>query len=175
MRNIVILLLLSCFAFANTLELNQGEIKAHTEVFGDSKIDPSTKDIKVDLNINQNNITSIRGNISILSESLKSQKETRDEHMHKLLESKIYPSIIYRIKDIKSNNANFMIRGTLRLNGISKEITTIANIVNNGTTIQINGKFNILLTNFNMKPPKLLFLTVRNKIDIQYNLSLKQR
>lgn len=174
MRNIVVLLLLSCFAFANNLKLNQGKIKAHTEIFGDSKIDPSTKDIKIDLNINENDITTIRGNIAILSTSLKSEKETRDEHMHELLQSKIYPNITYNIKDIKPHNANFMITGTLTLNGVSKEITTVANIVKNGTTIQIDGKFDILLTNFNMEPPSMLFLTVRDKIDIQYNLNLNQ-
>ena len=51
MFKLLVILSLGLFANANNLTVQNGEIKAHTEVFGDSEINPSTKNVKADLTI----------------------------------------------------------------------------------------------------------------------------
>ena len=173
MRNLLILMVLSCLAFSNNLELVQGEIKAHTEVFADSEINPSTKKVDTNLSINSVDFESIRGKILINSSDLKSSKEARDENMYELLNTKVYPSIVFDIKDIKKEDKNYIILGLLTLNGVTKELSSQATIIKIDENIQLMGDFNILLSQFNMQAPTMFFLTVRDQIDINYTLVLK--
>ncbi|MFA9372962.1 MAG: YceI family protein [Poseidonibacter sp.] len=173
MRNLLILMFLSCFAFSSNLELVQGEIKAHTEVFGDSEINPSTKKIDTNLSINSIDFKSIRGKVLINSGDLKSSKEARDENMYELLNTKVYPSVVFDIKDIKKEDKNYIISGLLTLNGVTKELSSQATIIKIDENIQLMGDFNILLSQFNMEAPTMFFLTVRDQIDINYTLVLK--
>ena len=45
MFKILVMLCLGLAAFASNLSIQKGEIVAHTEVFGDSQINPTTKEI----------------------------------------------------------------------------------------------------------------------------------
>ncbi|KAB7884517.1 YceI family protein, partial [Poseidonibacter ostreae] len=173
MHKLLMLVFLSVFAFANNLVLQNGEIEVHTEVFGDNEINPKTQNIDSSLNY-KNSIESIRGKINILSSSLKSKKEDRDKNMYELLNSSIYPNITFNITDIKKDkNKQFQIKGNLTLNAVTKEIISLVTIEESENIFSINGTFFIKLTQFNMKPPKMFFLTVRDKIDIKYNLIYK--
>ena len=46
MFRLLLILGLAIFANANSLTVQNGQIKAHTEVFGDSEINPTTKNVK---------------------------------------------------------------------------------------------------------------------------------
>lgn len=170
MHKLILIILLSIFSFANNLTLEKGEIQAHTEIFGDSKIDPRTEDIISTLIIEQN-IESIKGKIFFNSLSLISDNLDRDKHMYKLLNIKTNPSITFEIKSIQELDTNYQINGFLTLNGVKKEISTIVIIGEHKQLLNLRGKFSIKLTQFNMEPPTLLFLTVRDQIDINYKLS----
>ena len=173
MHKLLLLILLSIFAFANNLVLQDGEIEAHTEVFGDSEINPKTQSIVSTLNY-ENSIESIRGKIQISSSSLKSKKEDRDKNMYELLNTKNYPNITFNISDIQKKDEQFEIKGKLTLNAVTKEITSLVKIEELENVLVINGTFFIKLTQFNIKPPKMFFLTVRDQIDIKYNLRYKK-
>ena len=173
MYKLVILALLAFSLNANELTLKEGKINAHTEVFGDSKIDPYVE--KIDINLSyQDSIESIRGLISINSYDLVSDNKSRDESMYDTINAKLYPKIKFSIIDIKKidkESNNYMIKGFLTLNNISKKVESICEI-NFNDTLYFNGFFEIYLTDFNIKPPSLLFLNVRNRVDIDYNLIL---
>jgi polyisoprenoid-binding protein YceI len=174
MHKLLMLVFLSVFAFANNLVLQNGQIEAHTEVFGDSQINPKTQSIVSSLNY-ENSIESIRGKINILSSSLKSKKEDRDKNMYELLNTSIYPNITFNITNIKKDkNKQFKIKGELTLNAVTKEITSLVTIEEFENALAMDGTFFIKLTQFNMKPPKMFFLTVRDQIDIKYNLIYKK-
>ncbi|MAC83242.1 MAG: hypothetical protein CL624_03815 [Arcobacter sp.] len=173
MRKLLVVVLLSVFAFADTLVLQNGEIEVHTEVFGDSNINPKTQSIISTLKY-ENTIESIKGEIKISSASLKSEKEDRDKNMYELLKTDIYPNITFNITDIQKKDEQFELTGTLTLNAVSKEVKSIVKIDELKNTLNVNGTFLIKLTQFDIKPPKLLFLTVRDQIDIKYNLRYKK-
>ena len=173
MFKVLTLIFLGLGAFASNLNVVKGEIKAHTEVFGDSKIDPSTKQIKADLTIDDS-IESIKGKVYFETLSLISETKDRDSHMYELLNEPKYKTISFTISNVKKTEENYEINGTLTLNGVSKPVVakTIINQENN--SVALSGGFSINLTDYEMKPPKLLFLTVRNQIDISYNIELKK-
>ncbi len=102
MRKLILLVLLSIFSFGDKLVLQDGEIMAHTEIFGDSQINPKTKNIDSNLTINQD-FESIKGKMTVRSLSLKSENIDRDKHMYEVLNIKINPRINFEINTIKKN------------------------------------------------------------------------
>ena len=173
MSKILIILCLSLAAIASSLNIKKGEIIAHTEVFGDSQINPSTKEINTFLTI-QKEVESIRGKIYFDTITLISQKRDRDSNMYELLNFQKYKNISFDISNIEKNENGYYINGDLTLNGISKNITTNGEIINNKDAILLKGGFSFNLTDFNLEPPTMFFLTVRNQIDISYNIQLKK-
>lgn len=173
MFKLLVILSLALFANANNLTVQNGEIKAHTEVFGDSEINLQTTNLKSLLTINDK-VESIKGEIFFDTLSLVSSKKDRDENMYKLLSSEVHKVISFSIKNIVKNEANYDINGVLSLNGVKKEITVKSDINEQNNQIIIVGGFSFNLTDFNLEPPTLLFLTVRNQIDINYNIELKR-
>ncbi|QKF76647.1 YceI family protein [Arcobacter defluvii] len=173
MYKLALILILSLGAFANSLTITQGEITAHTEVFGDSEINPATKDVKADLSIDDK-IESIKGKIYFDTLSLVSQKKDRDAHMYELLNEPKFKTISFDIKNIVKNDTNYDINGVVTLNGVSKDITVKSNITEQNNQILFDGGFSFNLTDFNLEPPTMFFLTVRNQIDISYKIDLKR-
>lgn len=173
MFKIALFLILSLGAFANDLSIVKGEIKAHTEVFGDSEINPQTNHVKSLLTIDDK-IESIKGEIFFETLSLVSSKKDRDENMYELLDSDVHKIISFTIKNIVKNDTNYDINGVISLNGVKKEITVKSDINEQNNQIVMVGNFSFNLTDFNLEPPTLLFLTVRNQIDINYNIELKR-
>ena len=173
MRKLLLILSLSLFAVANTLSFQKGEVSAHTEIFGDSNINPSTKDISSTLHFDTT-LESIKGKIMIDPLSLKSEKSDRDQHMYELLNTQTHSTIFFEITSIEKTKKYYKINGTLTLNGVSKNIVSFADIQEYRKDITIKGIFSINLTQFGMEPPTMLFLSVRDQIDINYKLSYKK-
>ena len=173
MFKLLIILSLALFASASSLVVQKGEIKAHTEVFGDSEINPATKNIKADLTI-ENSIESIKGKIYFETLTLISDKKNRDEHMYELLQVEKFKTISFDIRSITKNETDYEIKGALTLNGVTKNIKAKIIINQQNNQISLNGGFSFNLTDFNLEPPKMMFLTVRNQIDITYNISLNE-
>ena len=173
MSKILIILCLSLASIASSLNIKKGEIIAHTEVFGDSQINPSTKEINTFLTI-QKEVESIRGKIYFDTITLISQKRDRDSNMYELLNFQKYKNISFDISNIVKNENGYYINGDLTLNGITKNITTNGEIINNKDAILLKGGFSFNLTDFNLEPPTMFFLTVRNQIDISYNIQLNK-
>lgn len=173
MSKILIILCLSLALNAANLNIQKGEIIAHTEVFGDSQISPSTKEINTFLTI-QKEVESIRGKIYFDTITLISQKRDRDSNMYELLNFQKYKNISFDISNIVKNENGYYINGDLTLNGITKNITTNGEIINNKDAILLKGGFSFNLTDFNLEPPTMFFLTVRNQIDISYNIQLNK-
>jgi len=171
MFKILLILSLGLIAFASNLNVQKGEIIAHTEVFGDSEINPATKEVKSLLSID-NSIESIKGKIYFDAISLISQKKDRDTNMYELLKTDKYKTISFDITKIVKNESNYDITGIVTLNGVSKNITSKCSIIDEKNIVSLNGDFSFNLTDFGLEPPTLLFLTVRNQIDITYNIEL---
>jgi polyisoprenoid-binding protein YceI len=173
MFKILVILSLGLAAVAANLNVQKGEVIAHTEVFGESQINPTSKSIKAELTIDDK-IESIKGKIYFETISLVSQKEDRDKNMYELLNIEKYKTISFDILSIIKNETNYTLNGNLTLNGTTKNITVQSNIQELNNQLLLNGNFSFNLTDFKLEPPTLLFLTVRNKIDINYNIEFNK-
>ena len=173
MFKLLVILSLGLFANANNLTVQNGEIKAHTEVFGDSEINPTTKNVKADLTI-EDTIESIKGKIYFEVLTLVSDKKGRDENMHELLKVEKFKTISFDIKSITKNGNAHDINGVVTLNGVSKNITAKTTIIKDNNQVTLKGGFSFNLTDFSLEPPVMMFLTVRNQIDISYNILLSE-
>lgn len=173
MFKLIMVIALAIFGNAAELKLEDGVIKAHTEVFGDSTIDPETKSIKSFVKIGDS-IESITGEFEISPLSLVSDNKDRDSHMYEVLNAKSAPTINFYITNISKVEDKYKIDGILKMNYIKKNISSLANISDIENKINMSGDFSIKLTDFNLEPPTMFFLTVRDQIDIAYNFSFKK-
>jgi len=170
MKKITILLLLSLSLFAGNLQLKEGFVAAHTEVLGDSTIDPLNNNLHADLSITDDDITSIKGKLSVDMKLFVSDNSDRDEHMNKTTEADKFPLASYTITQIskaKDTNA-YTITGTLDFHGVQKELSFSAEVMTDAETITISAISKILLSEYDIDAPCLLgfALCVEDKVDI---------
>ena len=175
MKKLILLSLLTASSLmAGKLTVVQGTVQAHTEVFGDSTINPKTNSISSHLTM-EKGIESIKGSVDIGISKLKSDNEERDEHMVEALESKKYPGATYTFNTVTKTSKGYDISGILDFHGVKKPLTVHAAIKEDTKSLNIKGKGSFLLSNYNIKPIKMLFLTVRDRIDLKINVQLKKR
>jgi polyisoprenoid-binding protein YceI len=105
--------------------------------------------------------------IKIPSESLKSGNASMDKHTYEALKTKAYPEIIYfltksTIKPIKTEKTEIITIGNLEIAGEKRlvEINVIGEIKEQNK-IQISGKYNLNMTDYNIEPPTALLGTVK--------------
>lgn len=203
MYKLLFLVLLTTGLSADYLTLLNGYIKAHTEVIGDNEIDPFSNKVGSRLTI-QDSVESIKGKIFVGVHTFRNitddRPTQRDEEMHEVLNVINYPVISFNIQEVvKSENSNennlkdssqnaaiidvykqevikesYKIRGILNVNGVEKEVSSEATIIDNVYGLNMTGNFSFLLSDFNMEPPSLAFFTIRDQIDIKYNLTYQK-
>ncbi|XOB62177.1 YceI family protein [Campylobacterota bacterium DY0563] len=174
MYKLIFVLLLSIVANATTLNLVNGKIQAHTEVFGDSTINPETEKIVTHLAM-ADSIESISGEFEIEAISLVSDNKDRDKHMYEILHIIESPKISFVVSSISKNEETYIVKGDLTMNGVTKHISSQASIVEKNMFLDLNGNFSIKLTDFNLEPPTMFFLTVRDLIDIKYSFHFEEK
>ncbi len=174
MKKLTVTLLLgfATLLSAASLHLQKGYIKAHTQVLGDSTIDPATGRVHATLKFN-GDPTTLRGSVWILARDLRSDNKERDQHMYEVLEVKKYPRIRFRIDRVRRQGSGYLIEGTLNLHGRSHAVKVPAKITGKGSKLELTARFRILMSDYGIQPPKLLFLTVRDAVDLTVYLRTK--
>ena len=95
--------------------------------------------------------------------------------MHESMNIKLHKSVSFYISSLKKQENSYEISGYLVLNGVKKEIKSIAVILRNADILTLNGTFSIKMSDFSIEPPTLLFLSVRDQVDIKYKLHYKDK
>lgn len=88
-----------------------------------------------------------------------------DKYPHLLFSSKIESPLI-----ISNPSENFNLNGYLTFHGVSKKITIKLNCKSNNDLIILKGFFNVKMTDFGIKPPKILFIPLDNVIKTKIEL-----
>ncbi len=170
----LLLTLTTGILFGKTLIVQNALVKAHTEVFGDSTIDPQTSALVSHLQM-PGDIASIHGSVDVNVRKLKSDNHKRDEHMVEAIGSDTYPVAHYTFDKIWKNTKTYTISGMLTFHGVKRPLSFNADIAQNGNTVKIKAKSYIKLSDYKIKPIKLLFLTVRDRIDLAVDVTLKAK
>jgi len=162
MKFLMLFVLLAVSMFANELKLKDGSVSALTGVLGDAKINPQNNFLNAKLSMSGNELTSIRGTISVEMLRFKSDNEDRDENMYQTLESDKFTYSTYTINNIISTETkdNYVLNGNLKLHGVIKPVNFDAIITQNGTSITIDAKTKINVEDYNIDMPCLLGFTM---------------
>lgn len=173
-KTLIISLLAATFLSAGNLTVTQGVVKAHTEVFGDSTIDPETTGLVSHLKMD-NDPQTLNGSIDVSIKGLKSDNEDRDKHMYEAINSTKFPQATYKIQSITKSAQGYNVAGILDFHGIQKPLSILAQITQSGDTLQFNGKSSFLMSSYGVEPPRLLLLTVRDQVDLTIDVTFKNK
>ena len=174
MKKVFLVMVLVSSMWAATLSLESGSIKGHTEVFGDSTIDPVTKKITSHLTMGSE-IKTISGNVSASMADLFSDNKDRDKHMRESLESDTFRFATFDIKEVVSKGGdNYTLKGNMTLHGTTRPLSFDATITATDAKVVIKAKGILKMTDFAIKPIKMMFLTVRDQVDLTVDLTLKK-
>ena len=167
-------LLLSSSVYAGNLGYESGLIKAHTEVFGDATIDPMSKKATSHLSM-EANPTTLKGSMDVSLTDLFSDNKKRDEHMQEALESSAFPKAVFDVKEVVSKGGdNYVLKGTMNLHGVTKPMNFEGTITEDGNKVRIKAQSSMKMTDYGIKPIKLMFLTVRDQVDLSVDVVLKR-
>jgi len=167
-------LLLAASVYAGNLSFESGTIKAHTEVFGDSSIDPVFKKATSHLSMGDST-TSLRGSMDVSIADFMSDNSKRDANMHETMESDKFPKASYEIKEVIAKGGdNVTLKGTLSIHGVTKPLSFEGSVSEEGSKVRIKAKSSMKMSDFGITPPKMVFLTVRDQVDLNVDVILKR-
>lgn len=167
-------LLLAASVYAGNLSFESGVIKAHTEVFGDSSIDPVFK--KATSHLSMGDLTtSLRGSMDVSIADFMSDNSKRDTNMHETMESDKFPKASFEIKEVIAKGGdNVILKGTLSMHGVTKPLSFEGSVNEEGSKVRIKAKSSMKMSDFGITPPKMVFLTVRDQVDLNVDVVLKR-
>ncbi|MBD3798949.1 YceI family protein [Sulfuricurvum sp.] len=170
----IVAFLLVSSVFAGNLSFESGSIRAHTEVFGDSSIDPVFKKAISHLSMGDS-ITSLKGTMEVSIADFISDNAKRDSNMRETMESDKFPKASFEIKEVlvKGGN-NVTLKGVMSIHGVSKPFSFEGSVSEEGSKVQIRVKSSMKMSDYGITPPKMVFLTVRDQVDLNVDVVLKR-
>lgn len=167
-------LLLVSSVYGGNLSFESGTIKAHTEVFGDSSIDPVFKKATSHLSMGETP-TSLKGTVEVSIADFISDNAKRDVNMRETMESDKFPKASFEIKEVVSKGGDAVsLKGSLTLHGVSKPFSFEGSVNEEGSKVRIKAKSSMKMSDFGITPPKMVFLTVRDQVDVSVDMVLKR-
>jgi polyisoprenoid-binding protein YceI len=168
MKKMLLLFLCTLPLIAGNLALQEGFVAAHTEMVMDKTIDPLNNRLRTDLNIDSDDISSLKGTITVEMDFFSSDNSDRDKEMYKTLDSSAFPLATYTISTVsKSEGENsYTLSGVLDFHGLKRELDFDAEITFENNTLTINATSMILMSDFAVEIPCMMFMCVRDQIDL---------
>ncbi|MGZ8546643.1 MAG: YceI family protein [Sulfuricurvum sp.] len=170
----LVAVVLTAAVFGGNLSFESGAIRAHTEMALDKEIDPAAKRATSHLSMESTPLT-LKGSIEVSMSDLISNNKKRDADMQEALESSLFPRAVFDVKEvIAKGDGHYLLKGTINLHGVTKPITFEGKITEESSKVHIQATSTLKMTDFGIKPPKLLFLSVRDQVDLSVDISLKR-
>ena len=168
MKNVMLALLLSFPLFATDLVLKSGYIAAHTEMMMDRSIDPINNNLNAKITILNNDITTIKGKFWIEMKLFTSDKSDRDEHMYEIVEVDKFKLNTYTISKVTKTALTdvYTINGVLNFHGLEKPLSANSKITVKDGSLVIEATSMILMSDFGIEMPCMVFMCVRDKVDL---------
>ena len=117
--------------------------------------------------------------VTIPSAQLDCDNGTMNEHMHKALNVSQHEEIRFRLSSYEltpgAGATTARLSGTLELNGTSKEISVDANVSDAGGALKVNGTHQLLMSEYGIRPPRLMLGTLRvhDPVVVHFELFLR--
>ena len=114
--------------------------------------------------------------------SIKTDKDKRDEHMYELLEAEKKPDVVFvgtLIDDFNfdlKGKQTVRVKGDFTLAGTTRQITIPIDLelISEGT-IQLKASWSLLITDYGIERPSIVFIQVNDKHDLSVDATLKEK
>ena len=114
--------------------------------------------------------------IKVAAASMSTGNSSRDSHMLEVLGYPGFKDITAVILSIKNDaDNNEVISGKLTIHGIEKPFTSKAIVSANEASFSLKGHFPVLLSDYNIEAPDLLFIRVKDEVMIEYNFTFSRK
>ena len=81
----------------------------------------------------------------------------------------------FNFEKLENNYTNFIIEGEIEIKGVKKNITTVAKIKKTVYGIDLNTSFNIKLSDYKIKIPRLVFKKIDENVVVNLNYSYEKQ
>ena len=81
----------------------------------------------------------------------------------------------FNFEKLENNYTNFIIEGEIEIKGVKKTISTVARIKKTDDGIDLNTSFNIKLSDFKIKIPRLVFKKIDENVVVNLNYSYEKK
>jgi len=115
--------------------------------------------------------------------SFDSGNRNRDSNMAETVEFYLFPDVVFTSNTItpvdsvsaadSSAGTSWRIEGTLTFHGVTKPVTSVAAITRTNDGLTAEGAFEVKITDFDIKPPSLLMVKVKDWIKLTYTFTAK--
>ncbi|MDD5372970.1 MAG: YceI family protein [Sulfurimonas sp.] len=166
MKKLLLTLLLALPLFAVNLQLKSGSVAAHTEMVMDSTIDPLNNSLHADITMDGDDITTLKGKFWVEMNLFVSDKSDRDKSMYKEVEADKFKLATYTISSVTKADDSYTINGVLNFHGKEKPLSAKAKITMTNGTPTIEAASMILVSDFGIKMPCMVFMCVRDRVDL---------
>ena len=134
------------------------------------KWEGSTSDVKGVVNYDKNS-GQYECSISVPLSTFSSGNDNRDSNMLVYCRALDFPNINFQSTSIKVNESTLEIEGKIEFAGEEKEIKTNAKLNSlDNNLFAIEGELDILLSEFKVERPSLLFVEIEDLVKIKYSI-----
>lgn len=120
---------------------------------------------------NEMNQISVQVKIS----SFNSGMASRDRQMLEVTDAATHPTITFTSSDMDYTDKGIVVKGKLQFHGVTRDMQTVVKMIKNNNRPEYIGSFPILLEDYTIKRPSLLFVKVDNQVDIRFRFVLADR
>jgi polyisoprenoid-binding protein YceI len=132
----------------------------------------------LELTLNPTNVSASSLTLSVKAENFNSGNIFRDTNARRtVFDTSEYPDITFVAKRVSSANNTLAegdneisLSGDLTLHGVTKELSTLANVTISGQTLSARGSFEVNMLDFGMKPPELFGIVVNEIVTIRFSV-----
>ena len=100
--------------------------------------------------------------------SFNSGLSSRDTYMLDILDAQTHPTITFNSTLITYTNLGIIAKGKLQFHGITRDVQTVVKVQQVNNHIEFSGSFPILLEDYKVTRPSLLFVKADNQVVIRF-------
>lgn len=112
--------------------------------------------------------------VAIPVKTLHSTRDGLDSNMHKALNLKAHPEIVYRLKGLEAKSGGLRALGTLKIAGVEKDVAFDLTATEAEGGLVVKGAIDLLMTDFGIAPPKAMLgmLKTDPKVTVSFSVVL---
>lgn len=112
-------------------------------------------------------------NVLVKVSSFKSGLTSRDNHMLEVLDAIRNPNITFSSTFITYTSEGIIVKGKLQFHGVTRDVQTVVKLQIKNNNIEFSGSLPVLLEDYKVTRPSLLFVKADNLIKISFQCIFK--